>query len=240
MYPVEVERVLYRPSRRRRGGGRGRRRDRALGEIGVAFVVPAATGGAPDPDDLRRFVREHLADYKVPDRVVVVDAMPLTPIGKIDRRGAHRLHRVRAGTREVMAVPAFAFAGELLDCDGHLYMEPDVMSEIVGGAGASWIIDYLRDYVDSDDDVAARQRGRSETWSVKGISALGVYDAADRVAALDTMGIHRQLLFPNTVLRELRTRTPTPRSTPAAGTTTTSSTGRPGPTTAPVPSARST
>src|SRR5206468_1548121 len=47
-------------------------------------------------------------------------------------------------------------------------------------------------------------QARTDTWSVKGISALGSCDAGDRVAALDTMGIRRQLLFPNTVLRELR------------------------------------
>ena len=110
-----------------------------------------------------------------------------------------------------MAVPAFAFAGELLDCDGHLYMEPDVMSEIVGDAGASWIIDYLRTYVGTDADREARDRAREETWTIKGFSALGAFDATDRVEALDKMGVHRQLLFPNTVLRELRLGTPAAR-----------------------------
>jgi predicted TIM-barrel fold metal-dependent hydrolase len=110
-----------------------------------------------------------------------------------------------------MAVPAFAFAGELLDCDGHLYMEPDVMSEIVGEAGASWIIDYLRTYVGTDADREARDRARKETWTIKGFSALGAFDATDRVEALDKMGVHRQLLFPNTVLRELRLGTPAAR-----------------------------
>jgi predicted TIM-barrel fold metal-dependent hydrolase len=95
----------------------------------------------------------------------------------------------------------------MLDCDGHLYMEPDVMAEIVGEAGSSWIIDYLRDYVGSEADLDARKRARTETWSVKGFSALGSYEAADRVRALDAMGIYRHLLFPNTVLRELRTHT---------------------------------
>ena len=105
----------------------------------------------------------------------------------------------------------FAFAGEMLDCDGHLYMEPDVMAEIVGGAGASWIVEYLRKYVGSDDDLAARAQARDEPWAIKGISALGSHDARDRVAALDAMGIHRQLLFPNTVLRELRIDSPAAR-----------------------------
>src|SRR5438309_6965825 len=96
------------------------------------------------------------------------------------------------------------FSGELLDCDGHLYMEPDVMAEIVGDAGGSWIIEYLREYVGSDADRQARAQAHAEVWNVKGISALGAFEAGDRVAALDKMAIHRQLLFPNTTLRELR------------------------------------
>jgi len=100
------------------------------------------------------------------------------------------------------------FVGERLDCDGHLYMEPDVMAELVGDAGSNWIIEYLRTYAGSEADLAARERARTETWSVKGFSALGSYDPGDRVDALDKMGISRQLLFPNTVLRELRTHTP--------------------------------
>ena len=104
--------------------------------------------------------------------------------------------------------PVFEFAGQMLDCDGHLYMEPDVMAEIVGDAGGGWIIDYLREYVGSDADLAPRDQARTDTWTIKGISALGSFSPRDRVDALDTMGIHRQLLFPNTTLRELRLHTP--------------------------------
>ena len=50
--------------------------------------------------------------------------------------------------------------GRMLDCDGHLYMEPDVMAEIVGPAGASWIIDYLRRFVGSEQDQELRARAR--------------------------------------------------------------------------------
>jgi acyl-coenzyme A synthetase/AMP-(fatty) acid ligase len=45
----------------------------------VAFVVPApdATTSADQLlDDLRAAARHSLADYKAPDRVVVVDALP--------------------------------------------------------------------------------------------------------------------------------------------------------------------
>jgi predicted TIM-barrel fold metal-dependent hydrolase len=43
---------------------------------------------------------------------------------------------------------------------------------------------------------------------VKGISAWGSSDVGGRLAAMDEMGVGRQLLFPNTVLRELRLPTP--------------------------------
>ena len=98
--------------------------------------------------------------------------------------------------------------GRMLDCDGHLYMEPDVMADIVGAAGASWIIDYLRRFVGSEQDQSLRARARDDVWTVKGISATGSADVDGRLAAMDAMGVHRQLMFPNTVLRELRMPTP--------------------------------
>ena len=63
--------------------------DPVLGEIGVAFVVPT-TGPPPDPADLlsglRALARSALADYKAPDRVVVVDSLPLTSMMKVDKK----------------------------------------------------------------------------------------------------------------------------------------------------------
>ena len=60
-----------------------------LGEIGVAFVVLAA-GAEPDPivllAGLRASAHRTLADYKAPDRVVVVDRLPLTSMMKVDKR----------------------------------------------------------------------------------------------------------------------------------------------------------
>jgi non-ribosomal peptide synthetase component E (peptide arylation enzyme) len=55
----------------------------------VAFVVPAE-GGPRDGDlllaELRRRARDTLADYKAPDRIVVVDGLPLTSMMKVDKR----------------------------------------------------------------------------------------------------------------------------------------------------------
>ena len=49
------------------------------------------------------------------------------------------------------------------------------MAEIVGDAGGGWIIDYLREFVGSDADLAAREQAREDTWRIKGISALGSF-----------------------------------------------------------------
>jgi non-ribosomal peptide synthetase component E (peptide arylation enzyme) len=59
-----------------------------LGEIGVAFVVPARKpdGESLRLEELRTFCRTALADYKAPDRLVVVDALPLSAVGKVDKR----------------------------------------------------------------------------------------------------------------------------------------------------------
>ena len=49
-----------------------------------AFVVPTAAG--VDVDDLQRFARERLADYKVPRRMELVDELPRGPMGKVLKR----------------------------------------------------------------------------------------------------------------------------------------------------------
>ncbi|HMC42915.1 MAG TPA: hypothetical protein VKI20_07880, partial [Acidimicrobiales bacterium] len=82
VYPVEVERVLADHDGVAEAAVVGVP-DAVLGQIGVAYVVPA---GAVEAGDLRRWVGGRLADYKVPDRVVLLEEMPLTPVGKIDRR----------------------------------------------------------------------------------------------------------------------------------------------------------
>lgn len=55
-----------------------------LGEVGVAFVV--AAGPPPSLDEVRQHVATRLATYKAPDVVVIVDELPLTPLGKVDKR----------------------------------------------------------------------------------------------------------------------------------------------------------
>src|SRR6185369_1648051 len=55
------------------------------GETVVAYVV-ARPGQTPDPVELLRHAGRQLARYKLPTRVVVVDALPRTLAGKLVRR----------------------------------------------------------------------------------------------------------------------------------------------------------
>jgi acyl-CoA synthetase (AMP-forming)/AMP-acid ligase II len=56
--------------------------DPRLGEVGAAFVV-AKAGKTVDPDQLIAWCRERMANYKVPRKVEVVDALPLNASGKV-------------------------------------------------------------------------------------------------------------------------------------------------------------
>jgi acyl-CoA synthetase (AMP-forming)/AMP-acid ligase II len=52
-------------------------------------VVPR---GELDPEELLAFARERLARYKVPRSVVLVEALPRTSAGKVDKRRIRELH----------------------------------------------------------------------------------------------------------------------------------------------------
>lgn len=55
-------------------------------EVGYAFIQPRAGVKVPDAAALAAHCRENLANYKVPKRFILTDAMPLLPIGKLDRQ----------------------------------------------------------------------------------------------------------------------------------------------------------
>jgi acyl-CoA synthetase (AMP-forming)/AMP-acid ligase II len=61
------------------------RPDDVMGEVGVAVIVLANGADAPTVDELRTFAGSRLAGYKLPEAVVVVDALPLTSMDKLDR-----------------------------------------------------------------------------------------------------------------------------------------------------------
>jgi acyl-CoA synthetase (AMP-forming)/AMP-acid ligase II len=64
--------------------------DPTFQEIGIAYVMGTDTS-EPDPTALRSFVRERLANYKVPKEIVVLDELPMLPIGKVDKKALKSL-----------------------------------------------------------------------------------------------------------------------------------------------------
>ncbi|EGD57133.1 class I adenylate-forming enzyme family protein [Gordonia neofelifaecis] len=81
VYPAEVENVLAADPAVAMSAVIGVA-DPTYGETGYAFVV-AAAGVEVDVRALIERCRRELAEYKVPDAVEVVDALPMTPAGKI-------------------------------------------------------------------------------------------------------------------------------------------------------------
>jgi acyl-CoA synthetase (AMP-forming)/AMP-acid ligase II len=72
--------------------------DARLGEEIVAAVVlhPGTAATAPE---IRQFVTAHLADFKVPRRVLIVEAIPRSPTGKLQRRVLAEQFGLTAGDR---------------------------------------------------------------------------------------------------------------------------------------------
>ena len=52
----------------------------------VEGVVPTDPAGPPDLEALRSWCRERIADYKAPDRLVLVESLPVTSMLKVDKR----------------------------------------------------------------------------------------------------------------------------------------------------------
>ncbi|STQ13414.1 2,3-dihydroxybenzoate-AMP ligase [Enterobacter cloacae] len=78
--------------------------DSLLGEKSCAFLVVKQPLRAVE---VRRFLREQgVAEFKLPDRVESVDALPLTPVGKVDKKQLRLWIAERARPEEQsMAIP---------------------------------------------------------------------------------------------------------------------------------------
>jgi acyl-CoA synthetase (AMP-forming)/AMP-acid ligase II len=83
-YPAEVENTLFSSGWFAQVAVIGVP-DERLGEVGMAFVVPTEAKRDVTPQDVIDWSREHMANYKVPRVVEIVDALPTNASGKVTK-----------------------------------------------------------------------------------------------------------------------------------------------------------
>ncbi|MBY6366097.1 non-ribosomal peptide synthetase [Rhodococcoides corynebacterioides] len=92
-----------------------------VGPTSLASYVLVRSGAATDGPALRRFLSQRMPSYLVPTSVTLLDSVPLTPTGKLDRRALPAPaplaeHTYRAPTTETEALICTVFA-EVLAVD---------------------------------------------------------------------------------------------------------------------------
>ena len=88
IYPAEVESVLHGHPDVAEAAVVGVP-DPKWGEVGRAYIVPR-TGAAPSADGLTAFCQAQLARFKIPKSFVLVESLPKTGAGKVDKKALQR------------------------------------------------------------------------------------------------------------------------------------------------------
>lgn len=82
-YPAEIERIMFEMPEIAQVAVVGVP-DERMGEVGLAFVVPES-GAELSETSVIAWCREHMANFKVPRRVELVDSLPTTASGKVQK-----------------------------------------------------------------------------------------------------------------------------------------------------------
>ena len=85
VFPKEVEDCLSRHDGGRRGG-RDRRRRRGLRQAAAGVRRARRRAAGRHEDELKDFVKQNLARYKVPREIVFLDELPRNATGKVLKR----------------------------------------------------------------------------------------------------------------------------------------------------------
>ncbi len=81
VYPPEVEEAIARHPNVMISAVVGRP-DPVMGEVGRAYIIPKP-GTAITPEEIKDFLSDKLAKYKIPEDIIFRNNLPLSPIGKV-------------------------------------------------------------------------------------------------------------------------------------------------------------
>jgi long-chain acyl-CoA synthetase len=94
VYPYEVEEVLYRHAAIKDCSMIGVPHEHEEGkELAMMYVV-FKDGAQATPKELREYLAEHVAHYKIPRRFIVTDELPRTATGKIMKKELRKLYHL--------------------------------------------------------------------------------------------------------------------------------------------------
>ena len=125
-------------------------REDTPGDKRLVAYFAADAAPADLPDQLRKLVRSTLPDYMVPAQFVLLNALPRTPNGKVDRKalpppGTQRRSAVKPQTateqmvlevfRSVLARTDFGVSDNFFDLGGHSLMAARLMSGVRAASG---------------------------------------------------------------------------------------------------------
>ncbi|NKZ70530.1 amino acid adenylation domain-containing protein, partial [Rhodococcus hoagii] len=137
----------------------------------AAYVVPDGDGGL-DADSLRVWASDKLPEYMVPSTFVVLDAFPLTPNGKLDRRA--------------LPEPDLAAASEHVAPRTELEETlSDLMAGVLGLERVGVTDDFFALGGDSIVAIALVNQARREGFSISARDVFQLRTAAALAAALD-------------------------------------------------------
>lgn len=77
-----------------------------IGEMGIACVVPSDPSRPPTLQELQQWCDGHIADYKRPDRVLILRELPLTSMLKVDKVALRRMAGNTDGLRAAVGPTA--------------------------------------------------------------------------------------------------------------------------------------
>jgi acyl-CoA synthetase (AMP-forming)/AMP-acid ligase II len=91
IYPREIEEIFYKHPSVLEAAIIGLP-DTVLGEISCG-VIQLKPGHTENEDSMKAFINKKIADYKIPDRILFVDQMPMTASGKIKKAALEEVLR---------------------------------------------------------------------------------------------------------------------------------------------------